>query len=123
MKAVQKLSDLFCGERMDDAPRFFETETEGDRSMRPAIAERATRRIDTLEMGMASGDLLSGVESIQTANHCQAMVYSLRRGLRLLVLLMPDIVQQRGLGDLRNSLGPTLKPTSEVKQVIGVGAD
>ena len=50
------------------------------------------------------------------------MIYGLRRGLWLLVQLMTDIVQQRGLGDLGKSLGLALKPTSEVQQVIGVGA-
>ena len=90
--------------------------------MGTAIAEWGTRRVDTLEMGMAPGNLLSDVESIQTANHGQTMVYGLGCGLGLLIQLMPNIVQQRGLGDFGKRLAPAVKPTSEVKQVVGVGA-
>ncbi len=43
-------------------------------------------------------------------------------GLGLLIQLMPNIVQQRGLGDFGKRLAPAVKPTSEVKQVVGVGA-
>jgi hypothetical protein len=39
-----------------------------------------------------------------------------------LAQLMADIVQQCGLRDFGKSLGLALKPTSEVQQVIGVGA-
>ncbi len=49
------------------------------------------------------------------------MIYGLRRGLGLLVQLVPHIVQQRGFGDLGKGLGLALKPTGEVKQVIGIG--
>src|SRR5439155_151353 len=72
--------------------------------------ERAAGRIDALEMGMAGGNLLSELESIQTTNHGQAMIYGLRCGWGLLVQLMPDVVQQRGLGDLGKGLGLALKP-------------
>ena len=71
---------------------------------------------------MAAGDLLSEVESIQTTNHSQAMIYGLRSGLGLLVQLMADIVQQCGLRDFGKRLGLALKPASEVQQVIGVSA-
>ena len=83
----------------------FEAETEGDGAMGAAIAERAACRIDALEMGMAGGDLLSVMESIQTPNHRQAMIYGLRRRLGLLTQLMADIVQQRGFGDFGQGLG------------------
>jgi len=73
-------------------------------------------------MRIASGNLLSMVESIQTTNHGQAMIYGLRRGLGLLVQLMPNIVQQGGFSDRGKGLMLALKPTSEMKQVIGVGA-
>ena len=90
--------------------------------MGTAIAERAACRIGALEMGMAAGNLLSVVESIQTTNHGQAMIYGLRGRLGLLAQLMADIVQQCGLGDFGKGLGLALKPTSEVQQIIGVGA-
>jgi len=90
--------------------------------MGTAIAERATCRIDALEMGMARGNLLSVVESIQTTNHRQAVIDGRRCGLGLLVQLIPNIVQQRGLGDGGKDLRLALKPASEVQQVISVGA-
>jgi hypothetical protein len=42
MEAVPETSDLFGGERLDHAPRFFEAKTEGDSTMWAAITERAT---------------------------------------------------------------------------------
>ena len=90
--------------------------------MGAAIADRAASRIGALEMGMAGGNLLSVVESIQATNHRQAMIYGLRSRLGLLAQLMADIVQQCGFGDFGKSLGLALKPTSEVQQVIGVSA-
>ena len=121
-KAGPEPGDLLGRQRLDNAPRLLEAETEGDSAVGTAVAERAARRIGALEMGMAAGDLLSEVESIQATNHRQAMIYGLRSGLGLLVQLMADIVQQRGLGDFRKSLGPALKPTGEVQQIIGVSA-
>jgi hypothetical protein len=50
------------------------------------------------------------------------MIHGSRSRLGLLTQLMTDIIQQGGLGDFRKSLGLALKPTSEVQQVIGVGA-
>src|SRR5207302_7766162 len=121
-KTRPKLCNLLCGERLDDTLRLFEPKTESNSAMRAAIADRAACCVHALEMGKAGGDLLSVMEPIQTTNHSQAMIYGLRRGLRLLVQLMPNIVQQRGLSDLGQSLVLALKPASEVQQVIGVGA-
>ena len=89
--------------------------------MGTALAERAARRVGALEMGMAGGNLLSMMESVQTTNDGQAMIYGLRRGLGLLVQLMTNVVQQRGFGDRGKCLGASLKPTREVQKVVGVG--
>jgi hypothetical protein len=78
---------------LDNALRLLEAEAEGRGAMGAAKAERAARRIGALEMGVAGGNLLSVMESIQTTNHGQAMIHGLGSGLRLLVQLMPDIVQ------------------------------
>ena len=50
------------------------TETEGHGAMGAAVADRASRCIGTLEMGLASGNLLSVMEPIQTTNHGQTMI-------------------------------------------------
>ena len=50
------------------------------------------------------------------------MIHGLRRRSELLAQLMADIVQQRGLRDFGKSPGLVLKPTSEVQQIKGVGA-
>jgi hypothetical protein len=72
---------------------------EGDIAVGTTVADRAAGRIGVLEMGMAAGDLLSDMESIQATNHGQAMVHGLRSRLRLLAQLMADIIQQCGLCD------------------------
>ena len=74
--------------------------------MGTTVADRAASRIGALEMGMAAGDLLSEVESVQAANHSQAMIHGLRSRLGLLAQLMADIIQQCGLRDFGKSLGP-----------------
>jgi len=121
-KTGPKPGDLLSRQRLDDASRLLEAETEGDIAVGTTVADRAASRIGALEMGMAAGDLLSEVESIQATNHRQAMIYSLRSRLGLLAQLMADTVQQCGLRDFGKSLGLALKPTSEVQQVIGVSA-
>ena len=50
------------------------------------------------------------------------MIYGLRCGAGLLVQLMADVIQQRGLGDLRQRLRLALEPASEVQQVVGISA-
>ena len=92
---------MLCREGLNNASRLFETETERNGAMGPAVADRAARRIDALEMGIAGGKFLSVMESIQTTDHGQAMIYGLRRGFRLLIELVTDVVEQGGLGDFR----------------------
>jgi len=113
---------MVCRQGLDDAPRLFEAETEGQGATGTAIAEWGTRCVDTLEMGMAARNLLSDVESIQTTNYGQTMIDGLRRRMGLLIQLMPNIVQQCGLGDFGKRLAPAVKPTREVQKVISVGA-
>jgi hypothetical protein len=103
---------LLGGQGLDDAVRLFEAETESNRTMGTAIAERAPRRIDALEMGITGGNFPPVMESVQTMDHGQAMIYGLRRGLGLLVQLMPDVVQQRRFGDRGEGL-ERLKPARE----------
>src|SRR5271165_4986049 len=89
-----------------------------------AIAERAACCIGALEVGMGGGNLLSVMESVQTTNHGQAMIYRLRRGLRILIELVTDVVEQRGLGDLRQRQWQRrfAPPAGEVQQVISISA-
>ena len=117
-KARPKLRDLLRREGLDHTPRLFEAETEGGGATGTAIAERAARRIETLEMGLARRNFLSVVESIQTTNRGQAMIDGLWRRLRLLVQLIPNIVQQSGFGDRGKGLRLALKPTSEARELI-----
>ena len=77
-KTCPKPGDLLGRQRLDHAPRLLEAETEGDIAVGTTIADRTASRIGALEMGMAAGDLLSEVESIQATNHRQAMIYGLR---------------------------------------------
>src|SRR6516164_5225105 len=72
-------------------------------------------------MRTATGNVLAGVEPIRIANHSQAMVDGLRRGLGLLAELIPDVVQQCGFCDVSKRLA--LKPASEMKQIISVGPE
>ena len=46
------------------------------------------------------------------------MIHGLRRGLRLPVELMTDVVEQRGLGDFRQRLGRLFEPVGEVQQIL-----
>src|SRR6266508_5949973 len=73
-----------------------------------------------LEMGITGGNFPHVMESVQAMDYGQAMIYGLRRGLGLLVQLMPDVVQQRGFGDRGKGLGASLKPTREVQKVTGL---
>jgi hypothetical protein len=76
-----KPGDLLSRQRLDNAPRLLEAETEGDIAVGTTVADRAASRIGALEMRLAAGDILSEVESIQATNHSQAMISGLRNGL------------------------------------------
>jgi hypothetical protein len=76
-KAGPELGDLLCSERLDHPAGLPEAESEGDGAMGAAIAERAACRPFALEMGMDGRDLLPVMESVQTTNHRQAMIYGL----------------------------------------------
>src|SRR5215831_18431852 len=57
-------------------------------------------------------------------HNAQAMIHGLGCGFGFLVELMADVVEQSGLGDLRQRMRqrPFAPPTSEVQQVISVSA-
>src|SRR5215472_5261884 len=57
-------------------------------------------------------------------HNAQAMIHSLGRGFGFLVELMADVVEQSGLGDLRQRMWQRLfaPPTGEVQQVISISA-
>ena len=73
-------------------------------------------------MRLASGNLAPVMEAIQAMHHAQTMIHSLRRGPRLLLELVTDIVEQSGLGDLREGerQRPLAPPAGEVQQVISI---
>ena len=68
------------------------------------------------------GNFLPGMEAIAAAYGAQAMIHRRRRGLRILLELMTDIVDERGFGDLGERLMLRLEPPGEVEQVVGVDA-
>ena len=73
---------------------------------------------------MARGNLASLVETVQTAQHTQAMIHGLRCGWRLPVQLMTDVFEQDGIGDLQGNFeGRLLSPAGEVQQIVGVDAE
>jgi hypothetical protein len=76
-------------------------------------------------MGLASGNLLSVMEPVQTTNHGQTMIYGLRRGLGILIELVTDVVEQSGLGDFRQRQWQRrfVPPACEVEQVISVSTE
>ena len=63
-KTGPKPGDLLGRQRLDNAARLLEAETEGDLAVGTTVADRAAGRIGVLEMGMAAGDFVSVMESI-----------------------------------------------------------
>ena len=121
-ETAPELSDFFGRQGNDNTVGLPKTEAVSDGFAGTAPTEWGPRHIRALEVGMAGRNLLPVMKSVQTTNHGQAMIYGLRRGPRLLVQLMTNIVPQRGFRDGRKRLMLVLKPTSKVQQVIGVGA-
>jgi hypothetical protein len=56
-------------------------------------------------MRVAGGDFVSIVEAIASTHDAQPVIHSGRRRRRQLIELMADVIQQRGLGDLRQQPG------------------
>src|SRR5439155_13844833 len=79
--------------------------------------------VGALEVDFAGGNVPTGVKAIPTMHHSQTMIDGLGSGLRILLKLMPDIIDERGLGDLGERLALRFEPAGEVEQVIGVGTE
>src|ERR1700722_11530595 len=103
MKAVPERGDLLGGERHNNAPGLLQAQPQRYRATWPPVAERGSLRISALEVGLAGGNLCPQVESIQAMQDDQAVIYGLGRGLRLLVELIANVIEQRGFGDLGQS--------------------
>jgi hypothetical protein len=73
-------------------------------------------------MHFAGRNFLSGVEAIAAAHGTEAMIHSLRCGFGILLELMTNIVDDRGLGYLGESSVLRFEPTREIEKVIGVDA-
>jgi hypothetical protein len=121
-ETLPELRDFFRRERHDDPPILFEAEALGDGGAEPAIAERGPLGIAALEMHFASGNSLPRVEAIAAAHCAQAMIHGLRCGFGLLLKLMTNIVNQRGLGDFRKRPMLQFEPAGKVEKVVGVDA-
>ena len=65
---------------------------------------------------------MSGVEAIAAAHCTEAMIHSLRCGFGILLELMTNIVDDRGLGYFGESSVLRFEPTREIEKVIGVDA-
>src|SRR6516164_9057100 len=63
-EALPELGDFFGGERHDDPPLLFEAKSPSDGGARPAVAEGGSSGVATLEMHLAGGNLLTGMEAI-----------------------------------------------------------
>src|SRR5215831_10958441 len=121
-EALPELRDFLGRERHDHPPILFEAKYPGDGGARPAVAERRSFGIAALEMHLAGGNFLTGVEAIATAHCAQPMIHSLRRRLGILLELMTDIVDERGLGDLGKRSTLRFEPAGEIEEVVGVDA-
>src|SRR6516162_7693551 len=93
----------------------------GDAVMRPAIAERRSRRIASMKMGLAARNLASVVETIERVQHAETVIDGGGRGLGQLIELVADIVEQERLIDLGEPVSREMQPARQVQQVIAVG--
>jgi hypothetical protein len=121
-ETLPELRNFFRREWHDDPSILFEAEALGDGGAGPAIAERGPLGIAALEMHFAGRNFLSGVEAIAAAHCTEAMIHSLRCGFGILLELMTNIVDDRGLGYLGESSVLRFEPTREIEKVIGVDA-
>ena len=121
-EALPELGDFFGGERHDDPPLLFEAKSPSDGGARPAVAEGGSSGVATLEMHLAGGNLLTGMEAIAAAHRTQAMIHGLRAGFGILLELVTNIVHEGGLSDLGKRLMLRFKPAGKIEQVIRVNA-
>ena len=100
MKAVPERGDLLGGERHNNSLGLLQAQPQRYGATWPAVTERGSLRISALEVGLAGGNLCAQVESIQAMQDDQAVIYGLGRGLRLLVELIADVIEQGRFSDL-----------------------
>src|SRR5436305_1976698 len=65
-EAFPETGDLVGGKRNYQAAGLSESQSGRDTAMRPAIAERRSRRIAAMEMSLATRNLASVMEAIET---------------------------------------------------------
>ena len=121
-EALPKLGDFFGRERHDHRPILFEAEAPGDGGAKPTVAEWGSSGIAALEMHLAGGNFLPGVKAIAAAHCAQPMIHGLRGGFGILLELMTDIVDDRGLRDLGKRPMLRFEPAGEIEEVVGVDA-
>src|SRR5208282_1700658 len=121
-ETLPELRDFFRREWHDDPPILFEAKAPGDGGAGSAVAERGPLGIAALEMHFAGRNFLSGVEAIAAAHCTEAMIHGLRCGFGILVELMTNIVDDRGLGYLGESSVLGFEPAREIEKVVGIVA-
>jgi len=90
-KAYPETGDLVGRERDDHAPGLPQSQTSSELRLRPAIAERGSCRISALEKRLASRNLTSVTEAIQTAQYAQTVIDRGGRGDGFMIELAADI--------------------------------
>ena len=74
-----------------------------------------------LPLGLAWRNLCAEMEAIQAMEDDQPVIYGLGCGLRLLIELIANVIEQRGFGDLRQRLRRLLgPPAGKVQQIVCV---
>src|SRR5437588_11523349 len=115
------MGHLLGGKGDDHPPRLAQTQIGSDLSLRTTIAERGTGGVSVPESRLAR-NLSSVMETIQTAQHTQAVIDSLGSRLGWVLQLVVDILQQKGLGELGQRVAFGLEPSCRVSEVKGIGA-
>ena len=90
--------------------------------MWPAIAQRGSRRIGVLEVGLASRNVPSVMEAIQRAQYAQTVIDGRGSRFGFMIELAADIVEQTSLIELGQRTARRLQPAGEMQQVICVSA-
>src|SRR6516165_1611036 len=122
-EALPELGDFFSREGHDDATILFETQALGDGTAGSAIAEQGAFGIAALEVHLGGGNLLPSVKAIAATQCAQAMIHGSWAGPGILLELMTNVVDERGLGDLCKRPMLRFEPAGEVEQVVGVDAN
>src|SRR5258708_27124975 len=113
-KAFPEAGDLVSGERHDHAARLSQSEIGRNLGLPAAVAERRARGIPALKERFA-GNLPCVMEAIQAAQHAQAVIDGLRRGRGLLLELVTDILEQKGLLKPTQRVSCTFEPACQVE--------